>query len=640
METDQEMEQNDHQIIRTNGVNGPTKCRQCGLSSILTSHMRSGPEGRRTLCNACGIAWRKGKLRKLVAYENAARDPESSRPVPPEIEMEFENEDKAYEFYNKYAGLTGFSVRKGWIGKTSAKMIRSVTLVCSREGFKKDKKGYGEVKRPKPDTRIGCLARLTIKRTPSGAYRVKEFIAEHNHPLAPSSALHLLRSQRVLSNSGNASAPDPYDEPAEFTRSLNFFPPSFRMSLRSKRTRDMQSGDAEAIMNYLQSMRCNDPSFFSAFQLDEDDRLTNVFWVDAKSIQNFKYFGDVVCLDTSYKSNGYSRPVVPFLGLNHHRQVIIFGAALLYDETADSFGWLLETFKTAMHGDKPKVIVTDRAVEISDAVSAVWPGTCHLVCPWQVHQSMVKSLGSIIQSNRGFLKEFTRCIYDIENEHEFVSAWQEMLERFNIRQNEWLSALFVERERWAQGYVRHIFCADVTSALRTCSLTNFLKRYLCVQIDLLTFFKHYEQMLDEQRFLELQADFRATQSAVRVLPSKMLRQAAESYTPAVYEIFKREFEVFLDCMLYNSMESGTVAEYRIVEGSSFKEYYVRVDSSDWSAVCTCRKFEFVGIQCGHVLKVLDVCNIKEVPERYFLKRWRRDAKSGGGKEDDKSEAAA
>lgn len=35
------------------------RCRQCGLSSILTSHMRSGPEGRRTLCNACGIAWRK-----------------------------------------------------------------------------------------------------------------------------------------------------------------------------------------------------------------------------------------------------------------------------------------------------------------------------------------------------------------------------------------------------------------------------------------------------------------------------------------------------------------------------------------------------------------------------------------------------
>jgi zinc finger SWIM domain-containing protein 3 len=65
----------------------------------------------------------QGKLRKLVAYENAPRDPESSRPIPPEIDMEFENEDKAYEFYNKYAGLTGFSVCKGWIGKISSRMI-------------------------------------------------------------------------------------------------------------------------------------------------------------------------------------------------------------------------------------------------------------------------------------------------------------------------------------------------------------------------------------------------------------------------------------------------------------------------------------------------------------------------------------
>ncbi|KAF3321503.1 protein FAR1-RELATED SEQUENCE 5-like protein [Carex littledalei] len=66
METEQEMDQGDQQTPRGNGINGPTKCRQCGLSSILTSHMRSGPEGRRTLCNACGIAWRKVILYKRM----------------------------------------------------------------------------------------------------------------------------------------------------------------------------------------------------------------------------------------------------------------------------------------------------------------------------------------------------------------------------------------------------------------------------------------------------------------------------------------------------------------------------------------------------------------------------------------------
>lgn len=38
-------------------------------------------------------------------------------------------------------------------------------------------------------------------------------------------------------------------------------------------------------------------------------------------------------------------------------------------------------------------------------------------------------------------------------------------------------------------------------------------------------------------------------------------------------------------------------------------------------------FEFVEVQCGHAIKVLDVRNIKELPEKFFLKRWRKNAKS-------------
>jgi zinc finger SWIM domain-containing protein 3 len=33
-----------------------------------------------------------------------------------------------------------------------------------------------------------------------------------------------------------------------------------------------------------------------------------------------------------------------FLGFNHHQEVVIFGVALLYDETAESFKCLFENF--------------------------------------------------------------------------------------------------------------------------------------------------------------------------------------------------------------------------------------------------------------------------------------------------------
>nr|CAD1827271.1 unnamed protein product [Ananas comosus var. bracteatus] len=178
------------------GLEDPLRCLHCGISSKFTSHMRRGPEGRRTLCNACGIAWKKGKQRKIIDYDAPVQDLENSKMVP-EIDMEFENEDKAYEFYNRYAGVVGFSVRKGWLDKSSDNVTRSRTLVCSREGFRKDKKGAKEVKRPRPETRIGCPARLTFKLTQNGTYKVTEFIADHNHQPAPPSAMHMLRSQRV-----------------------------------------------------------------------------------------------------------------------------------------------------------------------------------------------------------------------------------------------------------------------------------------------------------------------------------------------------------------------------------------------------------------------------------------------------------
>ncbi|CAK8574508.1 unnamed protein product [Lathyrus sativus] len=41
-------------------------CRHCGISEKCTPMMRRGPEGPRTLCNACGLMWaNKGALRDL-----------------------------------------------------------------------------------------------------------------------------------------------------------------------------------------------------------------------------------------------------------------------------------------------------------------------------------------------------------------------------------------------------------------------------------------------------------------------------------------------------------------------------------------------------------------------------------------------
>lgn len=70
----------------------------------------------------------------------------------------------------------------------------------------------------------------------------------------------------------------------------------------------------------------------------------NIFWTDARSMYDYECFGDVIYFDTTCWSSELGQPFTPFFGVNHHKQSVIFGATLLYDETIEFFKWLFNTF--------------------------------------------------------------------------------------------------------------------------------------------------------------------------------------------------------------------------------------------------------------------------------------------------------
>ena len=71
--------------------------------------------------------------------------------------------------------------------------------------------------------------------------------------------------------------------------------------------------------------------------------------------------------------------------------------------------------------------------------------------------------------------------------------------------------------------------------------------------------------------------------------------------------------------------------YVVVVFNRYGKYEIMWNPLDETISCSCRKFESFGILCRHGLKVLDVLDIKLIPNRYIMKRWRRDAKDGSGK---------
>ncbi|GKB18083.1 zinc finger, CCHC-type containing protein, partial [Tanacetum coccineum] len=58
------------------------------------------------------------------------------------------------------------------------------------------------------------------------------------------------------------------------------------------------------------------------------------------------------------------------------------------------------------------------------------------------------------------------------------------------------------------------------------------------------------------------------------------------------------------------------------------EYTITSNHLENSVFCSCKKFERYGFLCCHALKVLDVMDVKLLPQQYIIKRWTREAKKG------------
>ena len=124
--------------------------------------------------------------------------------------------------------------------------------------------------------------------------------------------------------------------------------------------------------------------FFYKFKVDEKSRLANLFWVDSTTQMDYAFFKDVLAFNITYRTKAYKKPLVVLVGVNHHHQTMVFGCALLMDESIGTYEWVLETFLIAMMNKKPISVVTDGDKVMRKAIKKVIPDTCHCMCSWHL----------------------------------------------------------------------------------------------------------------------------------------------------------------------------------------------------------------------------------------------------------------
>ncbi|KAM3254624.1 hypothetical protein ACQJBY_048230 [Aegilops geniculata] len=394
-------------------------------------------------------------------------------PKEPLLGMTFESDEAAKTFYNEYARHLGFPFRVGRSrrSKGAEEVVVMRRFVCSREGMYRKKNPSSDEatkKRERMSMREGCNAMMEVVKE-SNHWVVSKLETAHNHNLGTCSRVGYLRDRGLL------------DASNKITMMGSDGVPFLRQNILG------EGGDAQGLLDYLKKMQANDPAFFHAIQVDKNSCLMNVFWADARAKLAYQHFGDAVTFDTTYKKNKYMMPFVTFSGVNHHLQRVIFGCALLMEDTECSFVWLFETWLAAMSGKAPCSLVTDQNRAMKAAIGRVFPHTCHRFCKWHILSRTKQKLAHTYSEHPTLIDELESCVIESETINTFETTWMSIIDTYDLRNNTWLQAMYNIRQKWVPLYLMDTFCAEISKAQKLETMNDFYKKYFSTKVTLEVF---------------------------------------------------------------------------------------------------------------------------------------------------------
>ncbi|GMP48892.1 hypothetical protein CsSME_00016081 [Camellia sinensis var. sinensis] len=570
---------------------------------------------------------------------------ESEEVEEPQKGMCFSSKQEVYDFYAKYAKHVGFAIAYRTQNVGDDGEVKYFGIECTRTR-KRTKKSEVNSLKPSLSTKIDCKARVRASLRKDGRYMLTTVMLEHTHDLTPTDSRHFAMNKRFLTLAkrrleindevgiGVAENLHSIVVEAGGYEALTFDERDARNHIESARKLRLGVGDGESLRDYFQRMQQQNSNFYYVIDFDEDCRIRNLFWADARSRATYEAFGDVVSFDTTYLTNKYDMPFAPFIGVNHHGQLILLGCGLLCNESTETFVWLFRSWLSCMSDAPPKAIITDQCRAMQNAIEIVFPKAQHRWCLWHIMKKIPEKLRGYSQYEHIKLA-LENAVYDSFTKAEFDKEWQAMISKFNLYDNEWLGALYGERHRWVPVYVKDIFWAGMSIAQRNESMSAFFDGYVNSKTTLKQFVELYDNALRSKVEKEKKADFKSRHKLYDCLTIYGFeKQFRATYTNAKFKEFQGELKRLIYCNPLLVKEEGSISTYHVKEfvvvDEKLKpmEFVVYYNSTECEVQCMCRLFEFRGIMCGHSLCVLIARCINEVPDKYIMPRWRKDLERG------------
>ncbi|PWA56010.1 protein FAR1-RELATED SEQUENCE 11 [Artemisia annua] len=293
--------------------------------------------------------------------------------------------EEAFAFFQNFAKKNGFWIRYGRFENKNGEK-RRLDFFCHRQGKPNAKVvDYSKVQTNRTSSKCGCKVymRITLKRENENfpeEWQVSLLNLEHNHEMLSMDEVQFLPSYRTITT-----------EDEKRILLLKEGGLSIRKIMR------VMELEKNVVDNYLFLVRT-----FVIF-----------------SPKFTKKYGDMVAFDTTYKVNSYNMPFGMFVGIDNYGRTILFGCALLCNETTKTFKWLMEKFVLLMK-KAPNTILTDQDPWMTEAIAKEMPSTKHVdiaiedIQQRQIHDSMLEkykgspliSQSSLDEQGHHFLTQF------------------------------------------------------------------------------------------------------------------------------------------------------------------------------------------------------------------------------------------
>ncbi|KAK1413146.1 hypothetical protein QVD17_34914 [Tagetes erecta] len=171
-------------------------------------------------------------------------------------------------------------------------------------------------------------------------------------------------------------------------------------------------------------------------------------------LNKMEFLPNFTCHYTIKEDGRYEMVFVPFTCIDNHNRNVTVGAALLGNETADSYRWLLLTFLSTF-GAPPQVVATDQDAAMKRAIKDVLPRSRHRLCMWHIWDKITSKVGANLCGTTDFKKRLGRIVWDDSIPiDEFERQWPIILSDFNLSEHEWLGDIYNIRHDWIPAYYK------------------------------------------------------------------------------------------------------------------------------------------------------------------------------------------